>query len=420
MSARLLSDPLPLRRALELPQYREDVILPWVYGRATLTPVALDATALEYLVADHPIVGVTAVEVGGLAISGWQLTQALDSTGHPIAKIRLTTAPKSGEAVAVSLIGRRHPQTGAVIEHPADIAEDLLRASGWAVDASAFEALRDAFPGLALGGVIAERMTVRAAVSALMDNLGAEWSASPLRAWLPDLMPDALSTLTPAGVDDASAESTHDAIATRLVVSFAQDWAAGSARASLTIEAPQSVETFGPIEADLSLPWVRTARDALAIASARLQRLARPLWTFTVTAAPGSDWRPGDALMLAHHWVPPGAAMITRITTTAERRTLTLARPAGPVPRVELARRGSLIDMAGADPLKITYRDGVATFTILTELGDPLAGASVSLDGAQTRSTDRRGQVQFATTRGAHTLLVVASGYEPFEMEVVV
>jgi hypothetical protein len=112
--------------------------------------------------------------------------------------------------------------------------------------------------------------------------------------------------------------------------------------------------------------------------------------------------------------------LITQVERARTNDTLTAQRHAGPVPGVELVRIGYLLDAAGDDPISVQYKDGVATFTVLNDLGAPLAGASVTLDNTDTRTTDRAGRVQFATARGGHTLLVVANGYANLELEVVV
>lgn len=414
---RLLSDPFPLRRSIALPDYREDVILPWVYGRATLAPVALDAAGLEWLVADHPIVAVTAVRDDGAELDGWQLVQQLDATGVAVALLRLTQAPKG--VLAVDAVGRRHPVTGAALEHPADIAEDLLTACGWQVPAEAFAALRDVHPGVVLAGVLNEAQSVREAVSRVLGSVDADWSASPLRAWLPE--PGASqATLTPASCDSADAATDHASLCTRLRVSYAYDWSANAPRGSLTVTATDRLAELGEIAQDLDLPWVRTARDALALATAALSRRARPRWTFDLALPLTARYRPGDTLTLDDPWVPRGAVIVTEVERGRTGQRLTAIRYAGEPPRVELTGRGQLLDAAGAEPVRIDFKDGVATFTILNELGAPLAGASVTLDERDTRTTDRAGQVQFATTRGLHTLLVVANGYANLELEVTI
>ena len=68
----------------------------------------------------------------------------------------------------------------------------------------------------------------------------------------------------------------------------------------------------------------------------------------------------------------------------------------------------------------MTYRDGVATFTIQDDAGQPMAGAAVTLDGLYTANTDASGKVQFRTPRGAHTLTVRMPGFADITLEVVV
>jgi hypothetical protein len=413
---RLLSDRLPLRRSIVWPQYRADVILPWVYGRVTLAPLPLDDAGLVWLLADHPIVGVTAVRDGATPVSGWQLVQHLDPLGEPIAELRLTSKPKN--TLAVDLIGRRHAVTGAVLEHPADLAEHLLTACGWTLPAGAFDALRDRYPGVILGGVLDTDLTLRAAVSLVLGSIDADWGAAPLRAWV-DGAPTRL-TLTAHDCQTATATATHDGLCNVLRVAYGYDWAVGSPRGSLTLRAPDVLADQGEIQADLDLPWVRTARDALALATVALQQRARPRWEVTLDLPLGTAYAPGQRVTLAHPWVPAGEVVITRVDRRASSQTLTAERRAGAVPRVELISRGARLDAAAEEALTVSYRDGVATFTILSELGQPLAGASVTLDDTDTRTTDQQGRVQFVTARGSHALIVVAAGYAPLEVEVTV
>ena len=75
---RLLTEPLPMRRAVDLPEYRADAAerwLPWVFGRAHVAAVPLDATGQDWIVADHPVVAVTTVSVNGQPTTGYELIQ---------------------------------------------------------------------------------------------------------------------------------------------------------------------------------------------------------------------------------------------------------------------------------------------------------------------------------------------------------
>jgi hypothetical protein len=174
----------------------------------------------------------------------------------------------------------------------------------------------------------------------------------------------------------------------------------------------------------IDLPAVRTARDALAIASARLADAARARWV--LDASDVSD-RVGELLVgmtvqVSHPHVPAGLAVLTSVTLDRERGAYTLKAEmhSTSAPRVDLVRRGSALVPSPSQAAPITYRDGVATFTILDDLGQPMAGAAVTLDGLVTANTNPLGQVQFRTPRGAHTLTVRMPGFAPLQLEVVV
>ncbi len=424
--ARLLTDPLPLRRTVELPMYRDDVYLPWVFGRATVQAVPLDAERMEWLVADHPVVGVDWVSVGDAKTDGWQLVQRIDDTGHPIALIRLTQPAKAGDAVAARVVGRRHPATGAVLAHPAHIAAELLAACGWTPPADAFARLVDDLPGLEIGAVYNGEISLREALAGLLEPLGAWWSAGTLatpQARI-DVPGEPVFALGVGNCESISAQVDHSQIATIGRVTFDYDWAAGVARQALTVEAPAAIDRYGRIEADFPLPHIRTARDALACATARLARRARAAWRIEATTPDRGDLpMPGDTVRIDHPHVPAGLAVVRsrRRGRSDLSATLSMELLAGVEPAVALARRGRLIDTTSdSDAMAVTFKDGWATFTITDDNGNALAGASVTLDGATTRNTDARGQVQFKTTRGTHMLTVAAEGYMTFTMEVAV
>jgi len=416
--SRLLTDPLPLRSTADLPEYREPTTLPWVYGRVTVQGIPLDANGVEWLISDHPIVSVERVEVGGMLTTGWALSQRQDATGRAIAVLRLsqpsTTAP------AVTLSGRRHPTSGSLLEHPAEIAADLLRQCGWPVDGGAFEGLWDDLPGLAVGYVIDQPATIREALAGLLEPLGSVWSVHPSPTARLAGTGEPVTVLTPFHLDGISASTDTSMLATVARVSYGWDWSAGNARYGMILLAPEAVERFGEIVADIALPMVRTARDALFIGSSRLAGLARSRWALELTTDASASIALGDTVALDHPYAPVPLAEIRSRRLSRERGKLTLGAVAlsGAIPRVELVRSSMAVDPATPEQLTVTYQDGVATFTILSELGDPMEGATVTLDGSDSRTTDRAGRVQFPTSRGSHTLLVTAAGYLPMELEV--
>jgi hypothetical protein len=419
--ALLLSDDLPLRRASDLPAWREDAVLPWAYGRVTLSPVPLDDAGLEYLIADHPIAGITQVTVEGAVVDGWQLIQRVDETGHAVALLRLTQQVTSGETIAVTFTGRQHTGTGAILEHPADIAADVLRQCGWDVPANAFMGLRDAFPGLALGIVFNDGITLADAMASIIEPLGAVWHPRKLTA-MPRAPGAPVAVLDAVNAETITAR-TDGNIASTARVTYGYDHAAGQARGSLALEAPEAIERYGRIPVEIALPAVRRARDALTVGMLRLADMARPQWAIsTAIADANAGIDAGDSVKIDHPRIPPGVALVLAAAREFRRDMLTLDAwmPAGPVPRVDLVGQGGMIDAARPAENSVTYRDGVATFTVCDDAGIPLAGASVQLDGDEVRHTDRAGRVQFKTERGLHTLYIYMDGYAPFQLDVIV
>ncbi|KQO23498.1 carboxypeptidase-like regulatory domain-containing protein [Acidovorax sp. Leaf78] len=424
MAAPLLySDKLPLRRVEDLPLYRTEAagrMLPWVFGRATVNPVPLDLLGAEWLVADHPIAGIDRVTVGGLPTEGWQLVQQLDATDRPISVLRLAQ-PTTALAVAVTVAGRRHPDTGELLATPAAIVRELLRLCGHTEPRDAWAGLDADYGQTTLGIVFGDEVALREAIAAVVEPLGAMWRPGWATRRAPGLP---AATLDPSVVETITARADNTRLFTTARVTYAYDWAAGAARASMNLAAPQAVNVWGDLPMQIDLPAVRTARDALAIASARLADAARARWV--LDASDVSD-RVGELLVgmtvqVSHPHVPAGLAVLTSVTLDRERGAYTLKAEmhSTSAPRVDLVRRGSALVPSPTQAAPITYRDGVATFTILDDLGQPMAGAAVTLDGLVTANTNPLGQVQFRTPRGAHTLTVRMPGFAPLQLEVVV
>lgn len=424
MAAPLLySDKLPLRRVEDLPQYRAEAagrMLPWVFGHATVNPVPLDLTGAEWLVADHPIAGIDRVTVGGLPTDGWQLVQQLDATAKPIAVLRLAQ-PSTTQAVAVTVAGRRHPQTGELLATPGAIVRELMRLCGYSEARDAWAGLDAAYGQTSLGIVFSEDATLREAIAAVIEPLGAMWRPG----WAARRAPgQAVATLDLSVVESISARADNTTLFTTARVTYGYDWSASAARASMSLSAPQAVAAWGDLPLQIDLPAVRTARDAFAIASDRLADAARQRWILEAQEVSDrvGELREGMTVRVSHPHVPSGLAVLTSVTFDREHGNYSLRAEmfSTSAPRVEMLRRGSALVPTASQSAPISYRDGVATFTILDDLGQPMAGAAVTLDGLLTANTDAAGQVQFRTGRGSHTLTVRMPGYATLELEVVV
>lgn len=445
----LLSDPLPLRRAADLPVWLDDAPLPWVYGRVTLSPVCISAERTEWLIADHAIAGVSSVAAGGEPVTGWQHINRLDDTGvtaagqpqgghsplggqqvtgaqsatgarvgaRTIAVLRTSQPVKEGVQLAVACTGALDERSGEVIEHPAAIARDLLKRCGRAPAPDAFLGLHDAMPDAACG-IVFDGGTLREALSDLFAPFDVLWNAADTRAVPLDVGANNHSpfAITPRTAARAEATCALDDVFTRARVLFDYDYAAKQHRQALTIDAPESRAQHGVREINYEYPHIHAARLALELAQTWLARDAAACWQIDADIDTGAAIQYGDVIDLAHPHLPAGRAIVTSVTQTGQ--TSSIKALHWQSAQVTLARHSAAATPDSARPAYV-YKDGVATFTILDDTGAPIAHATVMLDGITSNRTNARGEVSFKTPRGAHSLTVYADGYEPFTLDVV-
>ncbi len=224
-------------------------------------------------------------------------------------------------------------------------------------------------------------------------------------------------------LDDVAAQCSASSLVTVLRVEFAFD-ATGQARQAIILECPSAIRRFGRIESTHVARWTVSPRQAESIGRAILARLCRPAWSITAQIPPAVARRlmPGDDVILAHPWIPAGTALVTDLEEQPldMTATLTCRLVAGTLPTLTLTKQASAFAPLGQGGVSVDYRNGVATLTILDETSRPLAGAKVTLDGSTTRITDSKGQVQFTTSRGSHSIAIEATGYAPMESEITI
>lgn len=169
----LLSEDLPLRTSAALGDYNEDAVLPVIYGDLSQSAVPLvKISETEYLAADHPAT-VTAVYVDGQETQGWKSVTETDITGHAFCQITLAAKPEQGAEITASMQGKRHATTGALIEHPADVLQDLLSLAGKSWDLSR---LKSELPGVKIAGRLDKTQSVRAWLDEITRSCGVVWA----------------------------------------------------------------------------------------------------------------------------------------------------------------------------------------------------------------------------------------------------
>ena len=177
---RPLSDNVPLRTSTVWGGWRDVRVLPWGWGEVTITPIQYSDDQRVFFLLDHPIAGVDEVKRDDVATKAYHWSNGVDSTGQAVSFLELADPLADGERLAVTLRGRMHPQTGRLLQTPAEILHDVLANLARApVEWADFDDYRTETAHLVLGGLLADNtVSIRAAVDGLMQSAGSAWSAA--------------------------------------------------------------------------------------------------------------------------------------------------------------------------------------------------------------------------------------------------
>ena len=401
--ARPLTDLLPLRDTSVWPGYDSIAIIPRVYGKATVGALRYSETGTTLVLADHALEGVDSVAIDGEEIDGWTWKNGADKTGHAVAFLEVPEAEDTGVTITAEVRG--------LSGNPADILADIYPRS----DLQDFK-IWCANQHLSLGGALDTKMTIRAALSFVLDQVGAVWSAGVPGFALP-FPPDPngplYASLSALDVADWSAECSLENIVTRLTVPFDWDYASGKARQSVILEALEASKIHGVRESELALPWVKTARQAVATAKKWLQWRARARWDVQCTC--GVQYRslqPGVWISLSHPQLPFSSdVVLIDVDPGYGKGAVSISGQAvsGETPEVVI------IGQSGAfDPIRTEYTisagGDVVTITITDDTGETLPGAKVWVDDRGPFTANAAAQVRFQATPGTHVLRVEADG----------
>jgi len=137
-----------------------------------------------------------------------------------------------------------------------------------------------------------------------------------------------------------------ETLVTRLRLVFDWDFASSKALQTVVLEAPSSVKRFGAIEAELRLPWIKTARAAADTGMRYLQWRARPLWRLRWRCGPGNRaLQPGYWVQLLATPSPvnsEGVVMDVDPGYGAGAVTITAEAPAGDAPEISIVQSGAV------------------------------------------------------------------------------
>ena len=425
---RPLSDNVPLRTSAVWGGWREVRVLPWGWGQVTLTPIQYSADQRVFLLLDHPIAGVDEVKRDDVATPAYAWQNAVDSTGRAVSFLELAQPLAEGERLAVTLRGRMHPDTGRLLQTPAEILFDLLaNLAGAPVQWADLDDYRTETAGLVLGGLVGDNtVTIRAAVDELMQSAGSAWSAGMpgvALTWppLPDDAAPALrvDALTAAGLQ-AATQATG--IFTVLRVLYDYDHANERYRRAVQLRAPEAARDYGELELEWNAPWLRTPRHAEALGQRMLAWLARPRWRLSWQQS-FADVETGAWADLAHPLAPITGRhrlLAARLDLSTASLECTAEAPVGVAPLIETTKLSTAFEPVIQPGITVEIAGSEIIFTARDEQGQVLPGARITLNGQATRIADSAGRVSFPVARGRHVLLIEADGYPATEAVVVI
>ncbi len=417
------TDPVPLGRSTDWPEYVADYALPVIYGRVRIAPRPYDRDGTLWLLAGHPIAGVDRVELGGSETDGWVLQNGVDPTGRAIAVLETAQPVASADDLKVELRGKMHPRTGDLLDRPDLILWDWLAGvCGMPVSQSALDDLRSWSQdnGIRCGGMIDDAsQTIQSATDSIAAGMGLAWSAALAGVAIPwPGVPAGIAETLDVRADDVEAAASAGDITTRLRIDYAMDWAAGRPGRSLIMDAPGAMERYGMRESTITAAWITDTRSAESMAERWLRWYAGPSWE--INARTAQPIAVGSPVTLDHPHCPATTAVCIAATIGDTDTAITCLAGADYSGEVRVVRRSTGADLDARTDTTYTYRDGLLTYTVRDAAGRPLAGARITLDGAQTRSTDVHGRVQFRATRGRHVLTIEAAGYQTQTVEVTI
>lgn len=421
---RSLSLPLPLRDTSAWGGYREAVPIPHRYGSTSGALLQYNASRTEFAWAGHAVLSIDEVLVDGLPVGDWQWRNAVDVQGQPVAIVQFGQSQDEGARLLARGRGKHHPRSGALMTNPADVAADVLALAGQAAaDGELADFLRGcAADGLEVGGSIEEADSPQTILRVLCDSVGAVFAADMpgrCRIW-----PSAVVPAVRATVRDGELQATAgaDDLANDLTIAYAYE--AGSPRASLRLEAPDSIAVYGRRPATLEARWVTSARVAASVGRRLLEHRARPTWRIVVALAHAV--RLGEAIAIAHPASPVGGAhtvLARAVDLGTGRATATVVAPVGEVPAIRLASQSAAFETMRYAGVTVETRGGERVLTLWEDNGAPIIGAEVTLDHGMRRYTDAGGRVSFpvaAMPPGDHRLDIRTADGRPLTMTVLI
>jgi len=421
---RPLSDLVPLRSTAVWPKFAKTESLNVAYGRCIVPVTQYDQSRKFWHVADCAIAGVEAVYKDGKPEKSYAWRNATDPAGHTVALIELGAALPINATLTAAVRGKINPNSGLLLENPADIVQDLLRLAGHTVTDADVSEFRTSCADLAIAGLLSPGITLRAQIAEIAASVGMLWSPAMTglaKRWPVETKPEGeplYACFIESDVAEVKAETQSDTLYTVLRVEYDWDWTKNSARRSVTLRA-STADLYGEREKTLQAKWLTSTASAVARGSEWLKAYARPRWSISFAADMAPGIPPGGWFALSHPLLPVMGELLAinaEWDWSNQRQRLHAERSAGASPSIAVVGYGGLFDEPQSG-LRVTYANGIATIEISDPNGSPIRDAIVTV-GSQKGKTDRNGMARIKVARGTYPITVEAPGFAPITMEI--
>lgn len=418
---RLLAEDLPLRMARTLGDFAENKPLPHRYGDLSEARFPLiKLTASQWFAADHPMT-VTAVFVDDEATAGWNFATVSDGAGHSWTVVNLAAPAPADAEVSACGTGKRHPDSGALIDNPADIFTDILRLAGRTSSWSTFRG-ECAAAGLRLAGSLDEIASIREHLDRVARSAGAIWQPDMARLYPTAVVAGPIVDLDKMAASNLQVSATVEDTCDVLRLGYDREDATGKPQKHMEFTA--SPQRLGGIGHELELPWLREPGAAEKVGKRLLARLAGERYQVAFNAS-RTDLRPGRWVRLLAHpeWPFLGADPVLMVLEVevqlGAKSVAVVAEYVRAQPSVAVTAHSVALPSTTDAGVDVEFRNGTVTLTFVDNDGRPLGDARVSFDGGAAKRTDARGVVFFTATKGTHAVAVEATGMVPFTFEIV-
>jgi hypothetical protein len=177
-----LFEKVPLRTTRVLGDFAEDKVLPHRYGDLTSARFPLIRLSdSRFLVADHPM-EVTRVFTDGEETVSWEASLESDDTGHTWTIVTLGAPAPRDTVVTACGKGKLNPTTGALLENPGEILQDIYRLGGRLDDWGQLRAEASA-AGLVMAGSVTDAAQFAKYADDVTISAGAIWTPGMSRIY---------------------------------------------------------------------------------------------------------------------------------------------------------------------------------------------------------------------------------------------